>query len=246
MSRFVIGLVVGLLLGGVLTFFIFVGSPRAGQAPGAPIKAPDQSGLPPGTAQIVIREPLFNEILGTVFTQMQPPKFPLGTSPETLAADQNACGQITVLREGSGVQTGVRFENGRMGAPIAFTGSYNSPVGCLEFSGWAQARMDLRFDQQTQSVFGQLNVETVNLDGLNPVFSALVTPIVQSTLNARVNPIRIIDGKQIAVSVPIVAASGNLNAQVQDVRAEIKDNALNLFVIYGFSGGPMQQAETGP
>jgi hypothetical protein len=106
--------------------------------------------------------------------------------------------------------------------------------------------MDLRFDQQTQSVFGQLNVETVNLDGLNPVFSALVTPIVQSTLNARVNPIRIIDGKQIAVSVPIVAASGNLNAQVQDVRAEIKDNALNLFVIYGFGGGPMQQAETGP
>lgn len=240
MARFVIGLVAGLLLGGVLTFLIFVGTPQAGQAPGVPIKAPEAGGLPPGTAQIVLREPLFNEILGTILGQMQPPKFPLGTSPEALAADQNLCGQITILKEGSGVQTGVRFENGRLGAPLAFTGSYNSPVGCLQFAGWAQARMDLRFDQQTQSVFGQLNVEAVNLDGVNPVFGALITPIVQSTLNARVNPVRIIDGRQIAVSVPIAAASGSLNALVQDVKAEVKDNALNLFVIYGFNGGPMQ------
>lgn len=241
MSRFAIGLIVGLLLGGVLTFFIFVGSPRAGQAPGAPIKAPDASGLPPGTAQIVIREPLFNEVLGTIFTQMNPPQFPLGSQ----AAAEPACaGTITILKEGSGVETGVRIENGQLGAPIAFTGSYNSPFGCFQFSGWAQARMDLRFDQQTQSVFGQLSVETVNLDGVNPVFTALVTPIVQSTLNNRVNPIRIIDGRQVAVSMPIAAARGNLNAQVQDVRAEVKENALNLFVIYAFSGGQMQTTAT--
>jgi hypothetical protein len=139
------------------------------------------------------------------------------------------------------VQTGVRFENGKLEAPIAFSGTYNLPIGgCTQISGWAQSRMDLRFDQQSQSVLGLLSVETVNLDGVNPIFSALITPIVQSTLNARVNPVRIIDGRQIAVSVPVAAANGNLNAQVQDVRAEVKDNALNLFVIYGFSGGPIQ------
>jgi hypothetical protein len=86
------------VIGGVLTFFVFVGTPRAGQTPGAPIKGPDPNGLPAGTAQIVIREPLFNDILNTIFNQMQPPKFPLGTSPEALAADPNACGQITVQK----------------------------------------------------------------------------------------------------------------------------------------------------
>ena len=140
------------------------------------------------------------------------------------------------LAEGSGVQTGVKFEENKLAAPLAFTGSYSSPVGCLQFSGWAQSRFDLRFDPATQSVFGQVNVETVNLDGINPVFTAFVTPIVQSTLNARVNPVKLIDGRQIAVNMPIAATGGNLQAKVTDVRSEVKDNALNLYAIYEFGG----------
>ena len=128
----------------------------------------------------------------------------------------------------------MQFVNGQLAAPLAFTGSYDSPFGCLPFSGWAQSNFQLRFDAATQSVFGQVNIETVNLDGVNPVFSGLVTPIVQSTLNTRVNPIRLIDGKQIAVNLPIAAASGDLQAKVTDVRSEVKDNALYLYAIYEF------------
>jgi hypothetical protein len=106
-----------------------------------------------------------------------------------------------------------------------------------KFSGWAQSNFEMRFDAQSQTVFGQINVETVNLDGVNPIISALVTPLVQSTLNTRVNPVRIIDGRQIAIDLPIIAADGNLQAAVKDVRAEVKDRALNLYVIYDFSGG---------
>ena len=240
MARFVIGLLIGLLVGGVLTFFIFVGTPRAGKAPGEPIRPPDPGGPPPGTAQIVLKQDFFNQVLGTIFGQMSPPSFPLGSQSAECA------GQITLIQQGSGVQTGVVFENGKLGAPLAFTGSYGSPFGCLQFTGWAQSNMQLRFDQASQSVFGQLNVETVNLDGVNPVWSALVTPIVQSTLNERVNPIRIIDGKQLSVNLPIAAAKGNLQAAVQDVRAEVRDNALNLFVIYGFSGAPAQPQPAAP
>ena len=38
--------------------------------------------------------------------------------------------------------------------------------------------MQLRFDRDSQSVVGQLNVETVNLDGVNPLVNAIVTPLV--------------------------------------------------------------------
>lgn len=233
MARLIVGLLIGLLLGGALTFYFFVGVPRAMKAPGTPIQKPDANGLPPGAAQIVLRQQFVNEALGTIFKDMKPPSFPLG-SP---SADCD--GRITIQPEGSGVQTGVSFDNGKIAAPLAFTGSYASPFGCTRFSGWAQSNFEMRFDQASQAVFGQINVETVNLDGVNPLISALVTPLVQSTLNTRVNPVRIIDGRQIAIDLPIAAADGDLQASVSDVRAEVKDSALNLYVIYDYSGGEL-------
>src|SRR5688500_2926949 len=233
MGRLVIGLVIGLILGGAFVFYLFVGVPQAVIAPGTPIQAPDPNGVASGAAQIILRRQFFNEVLGTIFQEMNAPAFPLGS--EAAECD----GRITVLQQGSGVQTSVNFDNNRITAPLAFTGSYASPFGCLRFTGWAQSNFEMRFDAQNQAVFGQLNVETVNLDGVNPVVGALVTPVVQSTLNTRVNPIRILDGRQIAVDLPVAAANGNLKASVSDVRAEVKDNALNLYVIYDFAGAPL-------
>ena len=233
MGRLVIGLLIGIVLGGALTFYFFVGVPQGVIAPGMLIQPPDPNGVPPGSAQIVLRQQFLNEALGTIFQDMNAPAFPL-SEPST-----DCEGRITIQQQGSGVQTGVSFDNNRISSPLAFTGSYASPFGCLRFAGWAQSNFEMRFDAQQQVVFGQINVETVNLDGVNPVVSALVTPLVQSTLNTRVNPIRILDGRQIAVDLPVAAANGNLQAAVKDVRAEVKDNALNLYVIYDFAGGPL-------
>jgi hypothetical protein len=234
MGRVVIGLLIGLVLGGVITFFVFVGVPRAGSTPGVPVLGPDPNGVPTGTAQIVLREQFFNDVLGTIFNEMNAPSFALGPQ-----GTGDCLGALTVMPEGSGVRTTVLFANNRLEAPLAFRGSYNSPFGCVQFTGWANSVMELRFDQSTQSVFGQINVETVNLDGVNPIINAVVTPLVQSTLNSRVNPVRILDGQQVAVDTPIASANANLKAGVKDVRAEVKDNALNLFVVYDFASGPL-------
>lgn len=237
MARLVVGLLFGIVLGGALVFYFFVGVPQAVIAPGTPIPPPDPSGVPAGTAQIVLRQQFFNEVLGTIFQKMNAPAFPLG-------AESVECnGRITILQQGSGIETGVNFGDGRISVPLAFTGSYASPFGCHNFTGWAQANFQMRFDEQSQIVFGQINVETVNLDGVNPIMSALLTPIVQSTLNARVNPIRILDSRQIAVDLPIAASDGRLRASVKDVRAEVKDNALNLYAIYDFSGSQLSSAD---
>jgi hypothetical protein len=233
MARLLVGILIGIVIGGAITFFMFGGVPRGVNAPGKLIPPPDPNGLPPGAAQIVLRQEFLNEALGTIFNEMNAPAFPLSDP----GADCE--GRITVQKEGSGVQTGVTFDNNRIVSPMAFTGSYASPFGCVRFTGWAQANLEMRYDAANQMVFGQVNVETVNLDGVNPVVSALVTPIVQSTLNTRVNPVRIIDGRQIAINLPVTAANGNLQASVADVKAEVKDRALNLYVIYDFTGGPL-------
>lgn len=241
MGRVLIGLLIGLVAGGGLVYFTLIGVPQSEKRPGAVVKAPDPSGIPPGTAQVVIRQDLLNAALETIFKDLKPPTFPLGS-----AGDISCASNITILREGSGVQTSVQFENNRLNAPLAFSGSYNSAFGCFPFSGWAQSNLELRFDQNTQSVFGVVNVETINLDGVNPVVSGLITPIVQSTLNTQVNPIRIVEGRQLAVNLPITASDGNLKANVNDVRAEVKDNALNLYVIYDFGAGTLSPAQSQP
>ncbi len=247
---FIIGILVGLIVGGVVTFYMFVGVPRAAQAPpGVPIQPPDASGTPPGTAQIVLKQDFFNEVLKTIFRDMSAPSFPLtltenressdGTTSYAMLQDGGGCdGKITLLPEGSGVQSVLKFENNRIVAPLAFRGSYNSMFGCINFSGWTQANLELRFDPNQQNVLGQLNIETVNLDGGAGILGGIVTPLVQKTLNDRVNPIQILQAKQIALNLPIAATNGNMRANVRDVRSEIKDNALNLYVIYEFSGAP--------
>ncbi|HEX8289732.1 MAG TPA: hypothetical protein VF556_17255 [Pyrinomonadaceae bacterium] len=249
---FLLGSLLGLIIGGALVFFFFGGAPRAANAPpGVPIQAPDPGGVSPGTAQIVLRQDFFNQVLQTIFRDMNAPSFPLNLTGQNdgkssqviqygLLQSGNQCdGKITLLPEGSGVQTGLRFEDNNLSAPLAFAGSTSVFGNCIQFTGWAQANLQLRYDAEQQTVFGQINVETVNLDGITPIISGFVTPIVQSTLNQRVNPIQILQGRQIAFNMPIAATNGRLQANVKDVRAEVKDNALNLYVIYDFTGSPI-------
>ncbi len=254
MSKFItflLGAVLGLLVGGGLIFYLFGGAPRAAQTPpGVPILPPDPNGSPAGTASVVLNQQFFDTVLATIFRDMNAPAFPLNLTgrnnfDETvrpqfasfLLQNNNGCeGKITLQQQGSNVTTGVRLENGKITAPLAFTGSTLVFGNCINFAGWAQANLALRYDEQQQNVYGQINVETVNLDGLNPLVSGFVTPIVQSTINQRVNPITILRGQQLALSLPISATNGTLQAKIKDVRSEVKDNALNLFVTYDFAG----------
>ena len=246
---FIIGAVLGLLIGGALVLYFFGGAPRAAQLPGVPIQAPDPNGLPGGTASVVLNQQFFDTVLTTIFRDMNAPAFPLSLTgrnefdesakPQyaSFALQNGGCdGRIILQPQGSGVTTGVRLENGKITAPLAFTGSTSLLGQCINFAGWAQANLGLRYDEAQQTVFGQINVETVNLDGVMPALSGIVTPLVQTTINNRVNPIVILRGQQIALNLPIAATDGTLKGNVKDVRSDIKENGLNLYVTYDFAG----------
>lgn len=233
---FLLGTVLGVILGGAAIFYFFGGVPRAAKVPGNPIKAPDANGVPAGTATVTLNQDFFNTVLGTIFRDMNAPAFPLSLTGGNSQPVEGCDGNISLLAEGSGVKTAVNFENNQISLPLAFRGSYNSTFGCLQFTGWAQANLKLSFDEQQQTVFGTIEVQTINLDGIPPFASGFVTPVVQTTLNTRVNPVTVLKGQQIALKIPVAATNSTLQADVKEVRAEVKDNALHLYVTYDFKG----------
>ena len=239
--RYVVVLLVGILLGGGAAVY-FLGTPPAKSAPGQVIKPPDQSGSQPGAVVISLEQSFIDAVLATTFNGLGTPTFQLGQSRNgeeriEQALFQGGCtNSITLLPEGSGVKTGVQFRNGNVYAPMAFTGSYNLAGSCLQLKGWAQNKIRLSFDQEKQTVFGYVNVEGVNLEGVNPVANTFVTVFVQGAINQKVNPLILVSEPQLSLQIPVKASNGAVKARAKDVRAEILDGSLKLYLTYEFSG----------
>ena len=239
--RYVVILLLGILLGGGAVVF-FLGTPPAKSAPGQAIKPPDQNGNQPGAVVISLEQSFIDAVLATTFNGLGTPTFQLGQAQSREQRIEHALFQggctnsITLLPEGSGVKTGVQFRNGNVYAPMAFTGSYNLAGNCMQFKGWAQNKITLSFDQNKQTVYGYVDVEGVNLEGVNPVANTFVTVFVQGAINQKVNPLVLVSEPQLSLQIPVKASNGAVKARAKDVRAEILDGSLKLYLTYEFSG----------
>jgi hypothetical protein len=238
--RYVLILLLGIVLGGGAAIF-FLGAPPAKAVPGQAVKPPDPGGSPPGTVVIALEQSLVDAVMAATFSGLGTPTFQLGQNrdvPESFehVLFQGGCtNQITLLPEGSGAKTGVQFRNGTIYAPMAFTGNYNLG-GCIQFKGWAQTSIKLQFDQEKQTVFGYVNVEGVNLEGVNPIANNFVTVFVQGAINQKVNPLVLLSEQQLSLMIPVKASNGAVKARAKDVRAEVLDGSLKLYLTYEFTG----------
>lgn len=239
--RYVIILLLGILLGGGVAIF-FLGVPPAKSAPGETVRAPDQGSNPPATVVISLEQSFIDGVMATTFSGLGSPTFQLGRNDgenfertEQVLYQEGCTNSITLLSEGSGVKTGVQFRNGNIYAPMAFTGSYNLG-GCIQFKGWAQTRINLSFDQQKQVLYGYVDVEGVNLEGVNPIANNFVTVFVQSAINQKVNPLLLLNEPQLSLMIPVKASNGAIRARAKDVRAEILDGSMKLHLTYEFIG----------
>jgi hypothetical protein len=239
--RYVVILLLGILLGGGAAIF-FLGVPPAKSTLGAAIQPPNPGGDPPATVVVALEQSFIDAVLATTFSGLGTPTFHLGRGPGeseeqiTPALLQGGCSNsITLLAEGSGVKTGVQFRNGTVSAPMAFTGSYNLGK-CIQFQGWAQTRINLSFDQAKQTVYGYVDVEGVNLEGVNPITNNFLTVFVQGAINQRVNPLVLVGEPQLSLLIPVKSSNGTIKARAKDVRAEILDGSLKLHLTYEFSG----------
>jgi hypothetical protein len=238
--RYVVILLLGILLGGGAAVF-FLGAPPAKAVPGQAVKPPDQGASPPGTVVIALEQSFVDAVMTATFSGLGTPTFHLGQNHDGAerfeqALFQGGCtNEITLLPEGSGAKTGVQFRNGTIYAPMAFTGNYNLG-GCMQFKGWAQTSIKLQFDQEKQTVFGYVNVEGVNLEGVNPIANNFVTVFVQGAINQKVNPLVLLSEQQLSLMIPVKVSNGAVKARAKDVRAEVLDGSLKLYLTYEFSG----------
>ena len=241
MKKAIFALIVGLLIGALGAAY-FLGAIRSRNLRGISLRPPAQgSNQNSGTVTVAVDEKFFDALLGTVFQQLGPPQLKLSQNlavPQMQpAAFESACNSALVLNpDGNGVTTSVRFTAGKIVVPLAFTGSYGVASNCFQFKGTAKATVDLSFDQEKQAVTGRLNIEEVNLENVPALVSGLVTSFVSKTIDERINPIEVLHVSQLALSLPIKASGGSLRARVKDVRAEVREGTLQLYVTYDFSG----------
>jgi hypothetical protein len=141
---------------------------------------------------------------------------------------------IKLLRENGTVRTAVRFRDGKITAPIAFTGNYSPPlVGCLDFSGTADTTVELVFDKASQKLFGRVRVNNVNIDGTGGIGGPLVARMVQSSIDKKLNPIEIINLEKL--SFPFTLQNqAKLRMHAVGVRSEVIPGALNIVISYEF------------
>jgi hypothetical protein len=227
--KYILTLLLGVLLGGAAAYFLFVGAPHTGKLKGQPVRAPDPGGPPPGTAVVELDEQFFGALLDSIFRDLNKPAFP----PNAGEGCQN---QVVFEPNAGDVKTGVLMREGKVVVPLAFSGTYNLLGNCQNLRGTAEAGLDFRFAPEEQTLYGQLNVAGVNVEGMSPVLSGFVTAFVQGAINQRVNPLVLLRGQQLTLDIPVQAAGGTLHGQAREVHEEAKDGKLRLLVTYDFKG----------
>ena len=247
--KYILILVLGLVIGGGAAVYL-LGTPSAKAVPGVAVKAPDPAGDPPSTVVISLSNSFFDGLLGSIFKDLGPPSFQLGSlgSESSVVEFRNAAFQggcqntITLNPEGSNTRTQVQFAGGKISAPLVFNGSYNVPVvnNCTQLKGWAQTTIDLSFDQPKQTLYGRVNVEGVNLENVAPFANSFVTVFVRTAIDSRVNPIEILRPQQLQLMLPVKASGGAVKATVKDIRSEVQDGVLRLHITYDFAGAKGQ------
>ena len=192
---------------------------------------------------ISLNEQFFDALLDAIYQNSPPPQFDLSstakpsrTGPMTkaLAERSSACGTVTLLRENKATRTAVHFRDGKIFAPVAFTGSYSPPlVGCLEFAGYADTNIDLEFDRDGQKLVGRVHVLNVNINGTAGIGGTLIARMIQSSIDKKLNPIEIISLDKLSFPFTLPNAA-RVRLHATGVRSEVAGGALNVIVSYEF------------
>jgi hypothetical protein len=214
------------------------------------------------TAEVTVsfNEQFFDSLLDAIFKNLKQPDFPLATnSPKSKvessksfalsfndesAANANRKSQIAnprcnevirLQREVNGVRTAVRFRDGQIYAPLAFSGSYNPPlIGCVDFQGHAETNIELAFDQGKQALIGTVKVLNVQLGSVANLAGGVLARFVQNSIDKKINPIEILRAEKLSFVIPIQNSDGALRLRATGMRHEIGNGVLNVHVGFEF------------
>ncbi len=194
---------------------------------------------PTGEATLTIKEQFLNSFLDAIFANLRPPSTPLViTEADKNRSDEaaKACrSEVALQRESGGVRTSVKFEQGRITAPLAFSGAYNSTLmGCLQFRGLAYTEWALEFDRGAQVLQARIRITDMRLENLPSMTQGSIAKLVQAAIDSRINPVKIVRTEQLSSLVPIAPAGGSLRMRAKELNPEILPGAVHLHITYEF------------
>jgi len=193
---------------------------------------------------ISFTEQFFDTLLDAVFQYAPPPDISLAQNRDAqvrlgnsfVAAQPPCSDSIKLLRENSGVRTAVKFREGQIHAPIAFSGNYNPPlIGCVPFAGLADAIIDLEFDQAGQRLIARARVQSVSLNGTGGIGGGIVAKMVQGSIDKKINPIEIVKTDKVSFLLPLQNATVKMKAV--GFSHDVSGGQLNIHVAYEFEKG---------
>jgi hypothetical protein len=187
-------------------------------------------------ATVMVNEQFLNSFLTAIFDNLSEPGMPLNVGG---AQSSSQCAsEIRLKREVGGVRTAVHFENGRIVGPLAFAGAYNSTLlGCVSFTGWADAELTLEFNRERRAVLARFHLRDIHLNNTPAMLNGPLLKMVQNAIDRRYNPVDLFTLEQLSTRANIQPAGGALRLEATDVRPEITPNALALHIRYRFVKG---------
>lgn len=191
------------------------------------------SNAPAAEATVTVNEQFLNSFLTAIFDNLQEPSMPLTLGGATPSAQ--CASEIRLKREVQGVRTAIHFENGRITGPLAFAGAYYSTyLGCIAFSGWADAEVNLEFNNERRALVARFHLRDIHLNDVPVVANGPLLTMVQTAIDRRYNPVDLFTVEQLSTSVNIQPAKGALKLRAREIRTEITPNALTLHITYEF------------
>jgi hypothetical protein len=194
---------------------------------------------------ISLNEHFFNSLLEVIFNDFKVPAYPLSltdsgqanAAPKTDAAHSRLqCqSEVTVVREVAGAKTSVILSEGQILAPLAFTGNYKPPLGCVRFQGWAETHLLLDFNQEKQTLNLRVAVKKVRLEKVPDLLARPLAKLVQNSLDEKINPVPLLTAGQLAAHIPLAPLGGNMQLRAREIKPEIRQGQLDLHIEYEFT-----------
>ena len=191
---------------------------------------------------ITFSEQFFDALLDAVFMHAPPPPIDLSKNESSRSnvagnsfAPASGCNEsVKLLRETNGKRTSVRFREGRITAPIAFSGNYSPPlIGCVSFAGVAETIVDLEFDEPNQRLLARARVADVSLNGTGGIGGGIVAKMVQGSIDRKINPIEIIKTDKVSFELPLQTA-GSVRMRATGFAHQVTNGQLMIHVSYNF------------
>jgi hypothetical protein len=187
-------------------------------------------------ATIMVNEQFLNSFLAGIFDNLNEPSMPLTVGGARSTAE--CASEIRLKREVGGVRTAVHFENGRITGPLAFAGAYNSTLlGCVEFTGWADAEVTLEFSRERRALVARFKVRDIHLNNTPGLLNGPLLTMVQNAIDRRYNPVDLFTLEQLSTRVNIQPAGGALRLEATNIRPEITPAGFALHISYRFVRG---------